>query len=92
MTPSLTQGWTSGPYAMAPPVPPGRQTGALAAIPPLGGGYSLNHLLYQDKRNQAARTAYAGSTEEVVLSFWLMEQPAKQNQKPQPIGVSDADT
>ncbi|KAI9058571.1 hypothetical protein FKP32DRAFT_1687188, partial [Trametes sanguinea] len=71
------------------PLPPG-QTGALCAVPaPVG--YNLNHLFYQDKRNQAAKTAYAsGLSEVIVVAFYLSLKSSKIGGKPSVIaGITE---
>ncbi|KAI9058420.1 hypothetical protein FKP32DRAFT_1680825 [Trametes sanguinea] len=67
------------------PGPPSFQTGALCAVPP-AVGYNVNHLLYQDKRAQAAKTAYASNLELITIGFWMMLQPSSQNGQPKVVG------
>ncbi|KAI0640540.1 hypothetical protein C8Q79DRAFT_443227 [Trametes meyenii] len=75
------------------------ETGARCAVP-ANIGYNLQHMLYHDKREQAARAVYAGgqgtSGHVVVVRFWIALQPTKPSGSPQPVGgitetISDVD-
>ncbi|KAI0645259.1 hypothetical protein C8Q79DRAFT_1104724 [Trametes meyenii] len=69
------------------------ETGARCAVP-ANIGYNIQHMLYHDRREQAAKLVYAGgqgnSGHLVVIRFWIALQPAKPNGSPQPVeGITE---